>query len=214
METIAVLGGTGAMGRGLAARWARAGRAVIVGSRDAEKAQGVAETIGSGVHGVTNLEAAARADIAVLTVPFAHQESVLRELKGSLEGKVLVDVTVPLRPPRVHVVDLPAEGSAARRAQAILGERVRVVSAFQNVSASHLAIGHDVDCDVLVTGDDRAACDLVVGLAEAAGMRAWHAGPLANAVAAEALTAVLIQINKGYKIAGAGVRITGSRTHG
>jgi NADPH-dependent F420 reductase len=214
METIAVLGGTGAMGRGLAARWARAGRTVFIGSRDAEKAQEAAAVIGSGVTGMKNLEAASRADVAVITVPYGYADRILLEVREALEGKILVDVTAPISPPNVDVAaDLP-EGSVAQHAQHVLGKRVRVVSAFQNVSAQHLTVDHQVDCDVLVTGDDSQACELVVHLAEEAGMRAWRAGPLANAVAAESLTAVLIHINKRYKIKGAGLRITGARRDG
>src|SRR5215472_1178848 len=215
-NVIAILGGTGSMGQGLARRWARAGRTLIIGSRDLAKAQAAAQAVGptgegARITGATNAEAAAQADLVVLTVPFAHQRATLEEIRESLAGKILIDVTAPLRPPRVDVVEVPPEGSAAKRAQAIVGEGVRVVSAFQNVSAQHLAAGHEMDCDVLVTGDDRAACDVVVRLAQEAGLRAWRAGPLSNAVAAEALTAVLIHISKTYKIAGPGIRVTGEK---
>jgi NADPH-dependent F420 reductase len=218
-NTIAILGGTGAMGLGLGARWARKGRSVILGSRDSERARAAAEALGrdcpgASVVGTTNTEAAARAELAVLTVPFAHQESTLASVRQELAGKILVAATVPLRPPHVDVVALPAGGSAAGLAQASLGEHVRVVSAFQNVSAKHLAEGHTLDCDILVTGDDPTACEIVVRLAEEAGMRAFRAGPLANAVVAESLTAVLLHINRTYKIAGAGVRITGEQKGG
>lgn len=204
---IAVIGGTGAEGSGLAARWARAGYRVIVGSRDANKAEEGAAGIGA--EGMDNRAAAQACDIAVLTVPFAAQRPTLEDLRDALQGKILVDVTVPLVPPKVMRVQLPAEGSAAQIAQAILGDDVRVVSAFQNVSAHHLADpAYEIDCDVLITGNDPAARSHVVALAEAAGLRGIEAGPLDNAAAAEALTSLLIWMNRRYKSDGAGIRIT------
>lgn len=208
---LAVLGGTGEEGSGLALRWAHAGYRVVIGSRDAERARQVAEELGhESLSGADNPTAAEDADIAVLTVPFAAQEATLLSVRDALQGKILVDVTVPLVPPRVSRVHLPPEGSAAQKAQAILGGGVRVVSAFQNVSAAHLRdLSHAIDCDVLVCGDDREARAAVAALARAAGMRAWEAGPLANSVAAESLTPVLIAINRRYKIPASGIRITG-----
>jgi 8-hydroxy-5-deazaflavin:NADPH oxidoreductase len=205
---IAILGGTGLMGLGLARRWARAGCTVILGSRDRDKAVKAAAGV-AGAQGAGNVEAARAAEIAVLTVPFEHQKSTLELVKNELAGKILVDVTVPLVPPKVSTVQLPPEGSAALRAQAILGGEVRVVSAFQNVSAKRLHDDHPIDCDVLVAGDDPAAREAVIALAKAAGLRALHAGALANSAAAEALTSVLIAINRRYKIDGAGIRVTG-----
>ena len=205
---IAVIGGSGAEGSGLAFRWVRAGYRVIVGSRTAERARAAADEIGA--EGMANADAVAVCDIAVLTVPFAAQRETLEALRAPLQGKILVDVTVPLRPPKVMRVRMPAEGSAARIAQDILGEGVRVVSAFQNVSAHHLRDpAHAIDCDVLVTGDTPAAREQVAALAEAIGLRAIEAGPLDNAAAAEALTSLLIWINKRYRSAGSGIRITG-----
>jgi len=142
-------------------------------------------------------------------VPFANQKSTLESVREALAGKILIDVTVPLVPPKVARVQMPPESCAALAAQAVLGDGVTVVSAFQNVGASHLRDDHPVDCDVLVCGDKLAAREQVITLVEAAGMRGWHAGPLANSVAAEALTSVLIGINKRYQIEGAGLRITG-----
>jgi NADPH-dependent F420 reductase len=142
-------------------------------------------------------------------VPFAHQISTLETVKPGLIGKVLVDVTVPLVPPKVGTVQLPASGSAAQAAQACLGDDVQVVSAFQNVGAQHLNEDHAIACDVLVTGNKRAARDTVISLVEALGLKGWHAGPLANAAAAEAMTSVLITINRHHKIEGAGIVITG-----
>ncbi len=207
LPTIAVLGGTGAEGSGLAMRWAQAGYRVLIGSRSAEKAAEFAAEIGA--EGMGNAEAAAGCDIAVLTVPYSAQRPTLSDLKDALQGKILVDVTVPLVPPKVMRVQLPEEGSAAQIAQTVLGDSVRVVSAFQNVSAGHLKDpDHVIDCDVLITGDDPTAREEVVRLAKAAGLVAIEAGPLDNAVAAEALTSLLIWINRKYKSPGAGIRIT------
>jgi hypothetical protein len=213
--TIAVLGGTGHEGRGLAMRWAAAGHPVIIGSRDAERARAAAEALmgqaaGSSITGTDNRTAAERCDIAVLTVPYAAHRETLDGVKNALRHKILVDVTVPLMPPKVARVQLPPETSAAMAAQVFLGPEVRVVSAFQNVSAHLLeTVGSPVDCDVLVCGDDKEARDVVVALAGAAGMRGIHGGVLANSVAAEALTSVLIFINGRYKTKAAGIRFTG-----
>ena len=130
--------------------------------------------------------------------------------QSALTGKVLIDVTVPLMPPKVGTVQLPEGGSAVVRAQALLGDEVDVVSAFQNVGAMHLQGDHGIACDVLVTGNKRAARDTVIKLVEALGLRGWHAGPLANSAAAEAMTSVLISINRHHKINGAGIVITGA----
>ena len=155
-----------------------------------------------------NLDAARAADIVVLTVPFAHQKSTLEHVRPALEGKILVDVTVPLMPPKVGTVQLPPEGSAGMAAQQLLGDGVKVVSAFQNVAAHHLQEGHGIECDVLVCGNDKDARAEVIGLVEACGMRGFHAGPIANSAAAEALTSVIININRAFKCH-AGIRITG-----
>ena len=212
---IGVLGGSGKEGSGLAYRWALAGHAVVIGSRDAGKAQTSAAELNlllggkAKVRGASNLEAA-QADVVVLTVPFAAQLATAESVAAQLPGKILIDVTVPLTPPRVDKVQLPNGESAVLALQRRLGAQVKVVSAFQNVSATHLKeAAHEVDCDVLVCGDDAEAREVVVGLAHDAGLRAWHAGVLANSVASEALTSVLIAINKRYKVAGSGIRITG-----
>ncbi len=210
LPTLAVLGGTGPEGSGLAFRWLGAGYPVIIGSRDAARALATAEQLGDGARGATNIDAAGACDIAILTVPFAAHKATLADVKDALAGKILVDVTVPLVPPRVARVQLPPEGSAAQAAQRVLGDDVRVVSAFQSVSAHHLRDpDHAIDCDVLISGDDAEARDQVVRLAAAAGMRGLHAGALANAAALEALTSVLIAINRRYKVPSAGLRITG-----
>jgi 8-hydroxy-5-deazaflavin:NADPH oxidoreductase len=214
-KTIAILGGTGKEGSGLALRWAHAGHRVVIGSRSPERAQEIAAAINARAgkplaEGTDNLAAAKGADIVVLTVPYAAQLATLQEVKAALTGKILIDVTVPLLPPQVSRVQLPDGGSAVVKAQAMLGDSVRVVSAFQNVSAELLGeIGKPVDCDVLVCGDDREARSQVIALATDAGMRAFHAGPLANSVVAEALTSVLITINRQYKVKHSGIAITG-----
>jgi NADPH-dependent F420 reductase len=214
--SIAVLGGTGKEGSGLAFRWAHAGHAVTIGSRDAAKAVAAAAELDAllagraTIKGTDNASAASAAQVIVLAVPYAAQRDTALSVKAALEGKVLVDVTVPLVPPKVDRVQLPAAGSAVQQLQVELGAGVKVVSAFQNVSAVHLKdASHPIDCDVLVCGDDAQAREVVVGLARDAGMTAWHAGALANSAASEALTSVLIAINKRYKVPGAGIRITG-----
>lgn len=214
IRSIAILGGTGDLGGGLARQWSRAGYKVLIGSRTLEKGKAAAQALldefpDLNVSGHENSDAAAQADIVVLTVPFAHQISTLETVKDALAGKILIDVTVPLVPPKVGTVQLPPEGSAAQRAQACLGDSVEVVSAFQNVGAQHLREDHKIECDVLVTGDKRAARDTVIRLVEAVGLKGWHAGPLANSAAAEALTSILITINRHHKIDGAGIVITG-----
>lgn len=213
--TIAVLGGTGNEGPGLALRWARAGHRVLIGSRAAEKAQKVAAELNAIlgaplIEGLANAEAARQCDLAVLTVPYEAQNPLLEGLKAELEGKILINVTVPLKPPKVSQVYLPPEGSACEQAQRLLGPGVRVVAAFQNVGAHNLEDPeHPVPCDVLVCGDDKEAKAIAIRLAEALGTRGIDAGPLVNATVVEGLTALLIGINKRYKVSGAGIRITG-----
>lgn len=209
---IAILGGTGDLGTGLALRWLKAGHRIIIGSRTAEKATDAAASLKEAgfdtVEPMENADAAAAADLVVMTVPFAHHASTLEHVSSGLQGKILIDVTVPLMPPKVGTVQLPEGGSAGARAQAQLGEDVRVVSAFQNVAAAHLQSGEEIDCDVLVSGNNKEARQTVIDLASEAGMRAFHAGPIANSAAAEALTSVIIQINRQLKCH-AGIRISG-----
>ncbi|MFT7243491.1 MAG: NADPH-dependent F420 reductase [Candidatus Azotimanducaceae bacterium] len=214
IESIAILGGTGDLGGGLARQWSRAGYKILIGSRTDEKGKAAAASLLAefpdlNVSGHENLEAATAADLVVLTVPFDHQISTLDSVKAALVGKVLVDVTVPLKPPKVGTVQLPEGGSAGQMAQSFLGEDVYVVSAFQNVGAVHLQEDHQIKCDVLVTGNKRAAREEVIKLVEAVGLKGWHAGPIANAAAAEALTSVLITINRHHGIEGAGIVISG-----
>lgn len=217
VNSIAILGGTGDLGGGLARQWSRSGYQILIGSRTLEKGQAAAQALldefpDLNVTGHENLEAASQADLVVLTVPFEHQLSTLETVKPGLTGKVLIDVTVPLVPPKVGTVQLPEAGSAAVQAQNFLGEEVDVVSAFQNVGAIHLQEDHAIACDVLVTGNKRGARDEVIKLVEAVGLKGWHAGPLANAAAAEAMTSILITINRHHGIEGAGIVITGEAT--
>ena len=215
--TIAVIGGTGAEGGGLALRWAAAGHRVIIGSRDAAKASAAASELrallpaGSGaLEGAASEAAAARAAIVALTVPFAAQMATARALKPVLGGKIFIDVTVPLVPPKVSTVQLPAGGSCVALVQKELGAEVRVVSAFQNVSAHKLKkLDQAIACDVLICADDKDARQRVIELAADAGLRGINAGPLANSAAAEALTSLLISINRAYKVPDAGIAITG-----
>lgn len=215
-KKVAVLGGTGALGSGLAKRLARTGIQVIIGSRDAAKAADVAASLatesGGPISGATYRDAAAAADIILLTVPYASQLEAIEAAAPELTGKILIDATVPLVPPKVSVVQLPPEGCAALRAQAAVGPDVRVVSAFQNVGAQWLHQDGEIDCDVLVNGNDPDACAQVVELVRACGLRGWHTGTLANAAAAEALTSLLIFLNRKHKTGHAGIRITGIGT--
>jgi len=213
--TIAVLGGTGKEGKGLAYRWADAGYHIHIGSRDAEKAQAAATDImgllegEAYVDGMTNLEAARQADIVVLAVPYAAHKSTLESVKDALKGKILIDVTVPLVPPKVTTVQMPPAGSAAQEARQILGDDAQICAAFQNISYEHLMSDEETACDVLVTGTSKEARAEVIKLVEAVGLTGWDAGPLENSVVVEGLTSVLIGINKTYKSTHAGIRITG-----
>jgi len=217
-SAIGIVGGTGDLGRGLALRLAKAGHAVLVGSRKPEQAVEAAEALTAElasrgvahqpIEGLDNVSAAERGDIVFVTVPFGAHTPTLESIKDAVQGKVLVDVTVPLVPPRVARVQLPPEGSAGMIAQTLLGEEVQVVSALQNVAAAHLQADMDIPCDVLVSGNEKTARQSVIDLIEAMGMRGFHAGLIHNAAAAEALTSVLININKQYKTH-AGLRLTG-----
>lgn len=218
LPVIAIVGGTGDLGGGLASRLGQAGYPVIIGSRSLERGEAAAAELQNlwierGVTAATvqvmgYADAAAAGEILVLTVPFAHQADTLRQIREAAQGKIVVETTVPLQPPRVGTIQLPPEGSAGQIAQAMLGDDVKVVSAFQNVAATHLQSDQAVDCDVLVTGNDKDARAQVIQLVEACGMRGFHAGPIANAAAAEALTSALITINRQYKCH-AGIRLSG-----
>jgi NADPH-dependent F420 reductase len=209
LPTLAVIGGSGPLGSGLARRLAGAGYPVIIGSRSAEKAVAAAAALASGsVRGEANAAAARAADIVVLTIPWSSHAAILEEVGPHVAGKLVIDTTVPLAPSHPARVELPPERSAALAAQRRLGT-ARVVAAFHNVAARKLHGDGPVDCDVLVFGDARADRDVVLGVIAAIGLKGVHAGALANAAAAEAMTSVLISINRTYKVDGAGIRITG-----
>lgn len=215
MLTIAVLGGTGKEGKGLAYRWAKAGYRVLIGSRLSERAVTVASEImqllegSSSVVGTTNQEAAKQAEIIVLTVPYAAHRATLESVRDELKGKLLIDVTVPIVRPKVTKVQMPPAGSAAQEAKEIVGDDVQVVAAFQNISHELLLGEEEVECDVLVTGTSKDARAEAIRLVEAAGLTGWDAGPIENSVVVEGLASVLININKQYGSTHAGIRITG-----
>jgi NADPH-dependent F420 reductase len=185
----------------------------MIGSRVKDKAEQSAAKIallsGAAVQGDDNRGAAASAGIVMLCVPYSNHDAIIEEIKPVMDGKILVDAVVPLVPPKVSVVQLPAAGSPALVAQRVLGPGVRVAAAFHNVGAKKLHSGEKADCDVLVFADDMAVREKVIALAYVVATRGVDGGALANAVAAEALTSVLIAINRRYKIPGAGIRITG-----
>ena len=214
-KKITIVGGSGALGAGLAKRWARKGHQIIIGSRDEKRASEAASRLNNeagtkSMVGMENKEASENGEIVVLTVPFSNHMSTLSLIAPALDNKILIDVTVPLVPPKVRTVHIPEGGSCAKAAQEFLGKAVRVVSAFQSVAATHLDdLEHEIDCDVLVCGNDPEAREVAVELASDADMKAWHAGVIANSIVAEAMTSSLIFMNNRYKIDGAGLRITG-----
>ena len=214
-KKITIVGGSGALGAGLAKRWARKDHQIIIGSRDEKRASEAASRLNNeagtkSIVGMENKEASENGEIVVLTVPFSNHMSTLSLIAPALDNKILIDVTVPLVPPKVRTVHIPEGGSCAKAAQEFLGKAVRVVSAFQSVAATHLDdLEHEIDCDVLVCGNDPEAREVVVELASDADMKAWHAGVIANSIVAEAMTSSLIFMNNRYKIDGSGLRITG-----
>jgi 8-hydroxy-5-deazaflavin:NADPH oxidoreductase len=211
---IAVVGGTGELGSGLAYQLAKAGHAVTIGSRTEEKAKQAAATLSeklphTSIRAAGNAAAAAGADIVIMTVPFSSHAATLESVKQHVQGKIFVDTTVPLVPPKIMRVQLPPGGSAAKHAQQLLGSGVRVVSAFQNIAAAHLQSDQldEVVCDVLICGNDAEARAVVIGLAESIGLTAWHAGAIDNSAVPEGLTSILIFLNSKYGLDGAGIRI-------
>jgi hypothetical protein len=162
-----------------------------------------------GLSGMDNRAAVEACDIAVITVPYVGHKSTLEDLKDALQGKIVIDVVVPLVPPKVSKVQMPESGSAAQEAQAILGDTCQVVDAFQNISHERLMGEGDTDCDVLVCGKSKAAREVVIGLVADTGLKGWDAGPIENAVVVEGLTSVLIGLNQQHKVHAAGIRITG-----
>ena len=213
-QSIAVIGGTGGLGSALALRWGQAGYKIVIGSRNAEKAELAAAKLNERfgkvtVCGLSNQEAARVADIIVLTVPFSNHCAIVEEIADVAQGKIVVDTTVPLVPPKVSRVQLPEGGSIAKQAQDWLGKNVRVVSAFHTVSAEALAGDRKLEGEVLVCGNNVDARTCVISLVEAAGLKGWHAGPIDNSVVSESLTPVLIFLNKRYQMNGSGIRIVG-----
>ena len=208
-KLISLLGGTGDLGTGLATRLLKAGYKIIIGSRTLEKAQQAERSLGKNTKGLLNKDAALQGEIIILTVPFAHQRGIVEECKSELKGKLFIDTTVPLMPPKVATVQLPIEGSAAEITQNILGDDVRVVSAFQNISAELLQSDKEIDCDVLVCGNKKEWRQEVIDLVNTLGMKGWHAGMLPNSAAVEAMTSVLISINKHHAISHSGIKVTG-----
>jgi NADPH-dependent F420 reductase len=215
--TIAVIGGTGDEGSGLAVRWAGAGYPIVIGSRSAEKAETVAQELtgllppgSASLTGATNADAAAAADIVVLSVPYSAQHDMAAQIVAGSQGKTVVSVVVPLKPPKVATVWRPEAGSAAEELQAQLGPAATVVAAFQNIAAGHLKdLAWQADCDVLYTGDGKEAKAATLELIRAAGFFGVDAGPLANSSVVEGLTALLIGVNVRNKVQGSGLRITG-----
>ncbi|MGH9840923.1 MAG: NADPH-dependent F420 reductase [Blastocatellia bacterium] len=219
-QQIAIIGGTGDQGKGLALRWARAGYEIIIGSRDADRAKTAAaevrETLGGEVlvDGAANADAAASAQIVVLTVPFAAQIATIKDISGRLAaGSLLIDVTVPLEPAvggkPTRILGVWA-GSAAEQCAELAPAGVQVVSGFHNVGADALAdLAHNVECDIIVCGDDKSSRERVKPLVEAIpGCRYMDGGLLSNSRTVEAMTALLIGINIRYKTH-SGLRITG-----
>jgi NADPH-dependent F420 reductase len=211
---IAILGGTGHEGAGLALRWLKAGHAIFIGSRDAGRAQAKAqelhERVAGKVSGMTNVEAARAGEMVVLAVPYAGLAKTLVEVKEACRGKVVVSAVVPLIFGGARLFTPPSIGSAAEEAQQLLGAGARVVAAFHHIAAHELVpLDHPIDCDLLLCGDDPAAKQPVVELGASMGLRAFDAGPLENAGPLEGITAILATLNRRYKVKGAGIRITG-----
>ncbi|MBI4734484.1 MAG: NADPH-dependent F420 reductase [candidate division NC10 bacterium] len=211
---IAIVGGTGKEGQGLGKGWARAGQEVIIGSRVLERALRAAEAINAAAGrraatGMLNRDAAAAGEIAVLTVPYDAHAETLQDIREAVRGKILVDVTVPVDPEKPLRLRIPPGGSATEEAQFLLGPGTRVVTAFQNISHTHLAHGETTACDILVCGDDADARQDVIKLAGMLGLRGLDVGPARNARVVEGLTILLMEINRRYKARGAGIRITG-----
>jgi NADPH-dependent F420 reductase len=213
LPTLSIIGGTGDLGSGLARGWSKAGYPVILGSRASEKAEQAAAALQAegfnNISGTTNVAAAEKGEIIIVAVPFSNYEASLAEIKDAVRNKVVVTAVVPLVPPKVFIVQLPQAGSAALMAQAALDSSTKIVGAFHNVGAQKLHAGGKADCDVLVFGDDAEARAEIIKLANAVSNRGVDGGALANSAAAEALTSVLIAINRKYKVKGAGLSISG-----
>ncbi|MBI5034265.1 MAG: NADPH-dependent F420 reductase [Chloroflexi bacterium] len=214
-RTIALIGGTGKEGNALAFRFAKAGVRVLIGSRDAIKALNAATEMNaridtSSVEGYSNRDAATKADIVLLSVPFDGMKPILEDLRDAVQGKIVINIASSLDPERKSRAKIPAAGSTTAEVQQFFGDSAKVVAAFQNISPEKLeSVEEKIDCDVLVCGGDKASREIVIDLIRKIGIDAFDAGVLANAVAVEALTAVLIAVNLKYKIKGAGIRLVG-----
>jgi 8-hydroxy-5-deazaflavin:NADPH oxidoreductase len=212
---IAILGGTGEQGPGLALRWAMAGEEVIIGSRSQERAEKVAAELNAElgkalIRGLENSQAAEAAEVVALTVPYTAHLSTLESVKSQAQGKIFIDVSVPLDPDNPRRMKMPSAGSATEEAQAFFGPETKVVAAFQNVAAHLLRDPHHaIDCDVLVCGNDAGAKKTVMELVAKMGLRAYDVGPAESARVVEGLTSILIRLNIRHKIKGSGVQITG-----
>jgi len=212
---IAIVGGTGKEGRGLAYRWAKAGHLVTIGSRDPSKAMESASELnkllpGKSINGMANIDAIKDCQVVVLTVPYSAHKETLESLNGFLLDKLLIDVTVPLNPQKKTKVQMPSAGSAAQETCLILGSTIQVAAAFHNISYENLITdNHKVDCDVLVTGTSIEVRQATLGLVKDAGFYGWDAGPIENSVVLEGLPSILIWINRSYGSTRAGIRITG-----
>lgn len=214
-KKIAIVGGTGKEGKGLAYRIAKAGFQVFIGSREIEKATVAAselnemENYSLKIIGLLNSDVSKQADIVIVTVPYAGHQATLESIKENVQGKIVVDVSVPLVPPRVTRVQMPAAGSAGQEAQLILGENVFVVTAFQNIPYERLFNNEEIGCDVLVCGNSKEARQEIIAIATVIGLTAWDAGPIENSVIPEGMTSILIGINKQFGTTSAGIQITG-----
>jgi NADPH-dependent F420 reductase len=211
---IAILGGTGEQGPGLALRWAMAGEEVIIGSRSQERAEKVAAELNAelgkeGIRGLENSKAAEAAEVVALTVPYTAHLSTLESVKSQVQRKIFIDVSVPLDPENPRRMKMPPAGSATEEAQAFFGPETKVVAAFQNVSAHLLRDPHHaIDCDVLVCGNDAEAKKTVIGLVAKMGLQAYDVGPAESARVVEGLTSILIRLNIRYKVKGSGIHLT------
>ena len=215
MPILAIIGGTGKEGNALAARFARAGVRVLIGSRDPAKAQQAATDLqarisGAQVEGYPNQEAAATADVILLSVPYEGIPPILESIREAARGKIVINIASALDPERKSRAKIPAAGSVTAEIQQFFGDTAKVVAAFQNISPEKLeSVEETIDSDVLICGGDKEARTTVIDLIRQAHIDAFDAGVLANAVAVEALTAILIAVNIKYKIKGAGIRLTG-----
>jgi len=211
---IGIVGGTGKEGAGLALRWAQAGHSIAIGSRDAERARAKAAELATQSNvvmaGLSNRDAAAQAEIVVLTLPAAGLGATLGDLREACRGKVVVSTVVPLTFGGGRLFTPPPQGSAAEEVQELLGPEARVVAAFHHIAAHELAAGdYAIDCDLLLCGADQEAKKVVGELGRGMGLRAIDVGALTNAGPLEAITAVLATINRRYKLKGSGIKITG-----